>query len=127
MKSKKILTGVLGVAILFTSAISTQAGTDLKGYNTTVGPFNGSAYSGEQTKAVAGQKADVNHTSNGGYTIDIRTTSNGSNGTWSRSLAAGDKRQLSNSHNKSTKVKLHLSNNVNTRVSTQAIGKWASN
>lgn len=127
MKPKKITVGVLGASILLMSAISTQAGSTLANYNTTVGAFNGSAYSAEQTKAVAGQKANLNHTSNGGYDIDVRTISSGSEGTWARDVKAGDVRQLSNSHNKGTKVKLHFSNDLTTRVSTQSIGKWASN
>lgn len=127
MKSKKILAGVLSMTFLLTGAISTQAGTSLKEYNTTVGPYNGSAYSAEDPKSVAGQKADVYHTSNGGYDLDIRTTSDGSNGTWARDVKAGDHRQLSNSHNVKTKVKIHFSNHLTTRVGTQSIGEFQSN
>jgi len=104
-----------------------EAGHNYIKYDTTVGKFNGNGYSAEQKKSVAGQKADVSHTSNGGYNVDVRTTSRGSNGKWARNVKAGDSRQLTNGHNKGTRTKLQFSNDLTTRVDTQSRGSWRSN
>ncbi|WP_338705506.1 hypothetical protein [Priestia aryabhattai] len=127
MKLKKVLIGGVAASMLLTGGLVAQASTKYKSYSTTVGPINGSGYSSYQTKNVAGQKADISHKSNGGYSVDVRTNSSGSNGTWARNLQAGDKRQLSNSHNKGTQTRLQFSNDLDTRVSTQSSGTWRSN
>jgi len=127
MISKKLKIGVLGAMLLVSGGVIAQAGGTYKDYSTTVGKLNGSGYSEYQTKAVAGQKADLDHTSNGGYNVDVRTQSSGSTGTWAKNVKAGDSRQLSNSHNKGTSTRLQFSNDITTRVSTQARGEWRSN
>mgnify|MGYP007066164689 CR=1 FL=1 len=123
---KKILIGasLLG---LFGVGLVAEAGHNYTSYSTTVGKFNGSGYTGYQTKSVSGQKANVYLKNNGGYNVDVRTTSSGSNGTWSRNLNAGSRRSLTNGHNKGTRVRLQFSNDLTTRVNTQAHGSWRSN
>ncbi|MBC2174441.1 hypothetical protein HCB31_15120 [Listeria booriae] len=127
MKKLIAATLVLGFISVFVTSTFVNAGTTKADYSTTVGKLNGSGYTGYQSKATAGTKADLYSTKTGNYEVDVRTNSSGSNGTWSRAVKNGTTRQLSNSHNKGTNVRLQFSNNITTLVNVQVSGSWRSN
>ena len=85
---RKVTATVLGIGILSMGATA-LAGTTYSSYNTTVGAFNGSGYTGYQTKATAGTNGNLNSTSvGGGYEVDARMqdATSGVHGPWARDV-----------------------------------------
>jgi hypothetical protein len=134
MKIKKYLSAVLAVLICVTAlTVTAMAGNTLTGYNTTVGSFNGSGYSGTQTKATSGANGKVVSTSVGGsYKVDVRQQkSDGTaNGAWYRDLDDGTDTgfnvggHVDQTYNST--VRMQFSNDLTTPVSVQVVGEWCS-
>lgn len=114
--------------MLFASA--SFAGTSFSGYNTTVGKFNGSGYSGYQTKSISGANGQIASTSVGGdYVVDVRMNSSKGDGSWLRNVTDGTNKEVPGNSAQTTgsSVRLQFSNNINTPVDVQVSGSWKSN
>ncbi|MBS2771894.1 hypothetical protein PNH38_14410 [Anoxybacillus rupiensis] len=127
MKKKKIT--ILGLAIgLIAFGGAVQAGTSWSEYNTTVGKFNGSGYTGYQTKAYSGTYGELNSSVVGGsYTVDARMQASSGTGSWVRSVTDSDYRTLPNSVPSGIECRVQFSNDLTTPVDVQVSGKWRSN
>lgn len=119
----------LGLAVgLMAFGGAVQAGTSYSSYDTTVASFNGSGYTGYQTKTNAGTYGNLNSSNVGGsYTVDARMQASSGTGAWARSVTDSDSRNLSNSVPKGTSARVQFSNDVTTPVNVQVTGSWRSN
>lgn len=126
---KKKTLASLGLTVgLLAIAGAAQAGTTYSGYNTTVGSFNGSGYTGYQTKASSDVSGSLKSSSVGGkYTVDARMSASAGTGSWVRSVSDSETRSLPNSINKGSSARVQFSNDVTTPVSVQVTGSWKSN
>lgn len=127
----KKISMILCIAI-FTLLIGTyvQAGaTVFEPYNTTVGKFNGSGYTGYQTKSKSGVAGEIYVTSvGGGYKVDARQISSSSNGSWSTNIDNNTTyRTLPNSINAGSSTRVQFSNDITTPVTVQVTGQFRSN
>jgi hypothetical protein len=105
-----------------------QAGTSWSSYNTTVGKFNGSGYTGYQTKASSGTYGELNSSVVGGsYTVDARMQASSGTGSWVRSVTDSDYRKLPNSVPSGLSARVEFSNDITTPVDVQVSGTWRSN
>ena len=133
-KAKKVALRALVVpACLVTLSLTAMAGNTYTSYDTTVGRFNGSGYSGTQTKETSGANGRIKSTSVGGnYTVDVRMQKSDESacGDWYYSLndnvdtqykIGGHKDQM---HGDS--VRLQFSNDLLTAVTVQVTGTWIS-
>lgn len=130
IKMKKKISIILG-ALLISSSIVAFAAGDYVNYSTTVGKFNGSGYTGYQTKTTTGAAAGVVSTTVGGnYTVDVRLQeSNGTVGPWFGKLGDNQSAAITSvsEHKAGDSVRLQFSNDLTTRVDVQVDGKWRSN
>ena len=130
LRNKILKAATLGCAAVMMFSTVAWAGTSYSGYNTTVGRFNGSGYSGYQTKSIAGANGYIKSTKVGGdYVVDVRMNSSAGNGAWLRNVGdntsdyvPGKSTQLNG-----TSVRLEFSNDITTPVNTQVEGTWKSN
>ena len=129
MKKKKNRLAVLGLTVgLLAFGGAVQACTSYSGYNTTVGAFNGSGYTGYQTKANSGAYGNLSSgTVGGSYTVDARMQASSGTGSWVRSVTDNDFRNLPNSVPSVTSARVQFSNDVTTPVNVQVSGSWRSN
>lgn len=127
---KKILSLFSITALLGFGSTIVLAGTVYEGYNTSVGPFNGSGYTGYQTKIHSGANGKLLSNSVGAnYVVDARMIdSSGNAGSWTRNVndnaiytLAGNSSQTSGK-----KVRVQFSNDLLTPVSVQVTGSWRS-
>lgn len=122
-----IVTGA--VLMLFGGAVS--AGTSMVDYSTTVGRFNGSGYTGYQTKASGNDKGYLYSSSVGGkYTVDARmVASSGEKAKWVRDVDDKSSYILPkhNNMNSGKSVRVEFSNDITTPVNVQVEGSWKSN
>lgn len=131
MIKKKFLRGITATslaAVLFTA--TAFAGTSTTTYNTTVGKFNGSGYSGYQTKSISGANGWLYSTMVGGnYKVDVRMNSSSGNGSWLRNVTDGTSASLpgKSTQRAGSSIRLKFSNNVTTPVNVQVVGSWKSN
>lgn len=97
------------------------------GYDTTVGRFNGSGYSGYQSKTDAYEDGQIRSTSVGGsYRVDARLeNANGAaaGSVWVR-VDDGTDRALPNLINRGWSTRVHFSNDLSTRVNVQVRGSF---
>lgn len=128
MKKKNRL-AVLGLTVgLLAFGGAVQAGTSYSSYNTTVGAFNGSGYTGYQTKASSGTYGNLNSgTVGGSYTVDARMQASSGTGSWVRNVTDNDSRTLPNSVPSGTDARVQFSNDLTTPVNVQVTGSWRSN
>ncbi|WP_026105185.1 hypothetical protein [Halalkalibacterium ligniniphilum] len=127
MKKNKL--AVLGLAVgLLAFGGAVQAGTSYSYYNTTVGKFNGSGYTGYQTKASSGTYGHLDSRSVGGsYVVDARMQASSGTGSWVRNVTDNDFRSLPNSVPAGTSARVQFSNDLDTPVDVQVTGYWRSN
>ena len=108
---KKILKGsiITGLIMVMFSTVA-FAGTTYSYYNTTVGKFNGSGYSGYQTKVT-------------------RMSSTAGNGAWLRNVDDGTVAYLDSpvSQVNGCSVRCQFSNDITTPVDVQVTGYWKCN
>lgn len=124
---KKLAVAGLGLGLLFSGALISEAGTTLTGYNVTAGPINGSGFSSPQTKSISSYDGYLNSTTvSGGYKVDVRMSSVGSNGYWVR-VGNNISALLVNEIQSGKSAYLEVSNDLTTPVSVTATGTWASN
>lgn len=64
-----------------------QAGTSYSSYSTTVGPFNGSGYTGYQVKSISGASGDLYSGTVGG---SARRRASSGTGSWVRRVTANE-------------------------------------
>jgi hypothetical protein len=126
-KNKKL--AVLGLAVgLMSIGGAVEASTSYSSYDTTVGRFNGSGYSGYQTKTTSGAYGNLNSSSVGGsYTVDARMDATTGTGSWVRSVTDNDTRSLPNSVSSGNSARVEFSNDLTTPVNVQVTGSWRSN
>lgn len=129
---KKKIGMLLGI-ILVSSSFIAFAGTQYEGYNTTVGKFNGSGYSGYQTKAISGNAGWVLSKTVGtaakDYEVDVRMIDVDKNaGDWARNIGDADHSMLdaSTEHKAGESVRLQFSNDLTTPKDIQVVGDWKS-
>lgn len=129
MKKKRNFALLFGLIFIF--SISAYAGTTSRSYDTTVGKFNGSGYTGYQVKDATGTPGDLNSTFVGGsYKVDGRMVDDsGDTGDWERNIddwsvvtLDGDNQQLSGEE-----IRVQFSNDLSTPVDVQVTGSWKSN
>lgn len=130
--NKNFLNRSIAVACGFVLALSgisaAYAGGKLTDYNTTVSKFNGSGYSGYQTKSVSSKAGRLESKSVGGrYTVDARMNAASGTGPWVRRINDNDHRDLPNGVGAEKKTRVQFSTNLTTRVNVQVSGKWKSN
>lgn len=127
MKKNKL--AVLGLSVgLLAFGGAVQAGTSYSSYNTTVGAFNGSGYTGYQTKTNSGTYGNlISGTVGGSYTVDARMQASSGTGSWVRSVTDNDYRSLPNSVPSRTSARVQFSNDLITPVNVQVSGTWRSN
>lgn len=122
---------LLGVAICSIGSSMVYAGTSYSSYNTTVGRFNGSGYTGYQTKTTSGANGNLRSKSVGGsYVVDARMIeSNGTAASWRRNITDNKNYALDGhySHKKGDRVRVQFSNDLTTPVNVQVTGSWKSN
>lgn len=124
---KSIAVSAMAVMMFGTMA---YAGTSYSKYNTTVGKFNGSGYSGYQTKSISGANGYISSSTVGGsYVVDARMNSSSGNGSWLRNVNDGTKAELPGNSNqkKGSSVRVKFSNDITTPVNVQVVGSWKSN
>ena len=125
--SKVVLAAAIPVLLGTTMVF---AGTSYSNYNTTVGKFNGSGYTGYQTKSTGGANANLfSNFVGGGYAVDVRMqSSNGTGGEWTRQIKTGYYPVDGHvNHRVGNSVRLQFSNNFYTPVAVQVSGSWRSN
>jgi hypothetical protein len=125
----KILAACAMAAVLMGGAGAAWAGTSWATFNTTVGKFNGSGYTGNQTKTTGGAYVQLKNLAVGGsYVVDARAQQqNGSNsGAWANNLGDGATANLSNSINAGVSTRVQFSNELLTPVDVQVQGSWRS-
>ncbi|WP_253270877.1 hypothetical protein, partial [Geobacillus thermocatenulatus] len=126
VKRKLVSTGFLAGLLAF--GVAVQAGTTWTEYNTTVPRFNGSGYTGYQTKSSSGTYGELHSAVVGGlYTVDARMQASSGTGEWVRSVTDNDYRRLPNSVPKGLNARVEFSNDITTPVNVQVSGKWRSN
>lgn len=127
MEKKKL--AVLGLSVgLLALGGAVQASTTYSSYDTTVGKFNGSGYTGYQTKTTSGAYGNLKSSSVGGsYTVDARMQASSGTGSWVRSVTDNDTRNLPNSVPSGTSARVQFSNDITTPVDVQVTGSWRSN
>mgnify|MGYP004453715603 CR=1 FL=1 len=128
---KKILKGsiITGLIMVMFSTVA-FAGTTYSYYNTTVGKFNGSGYSGYQTKVTSGANGLLKSSTVGGnYTVDARMSSTAGNGAWLRNVDDGTVAYLDSpvSQVNGCSVRCQFSNDITTPVDVQVTGYWKCN
>lgn len=123
-------TGLACFCFVMMLGFTAQAGTEFADFNTTVGKFNGSGYTGTQRKAYSGANGYVSTSSvGGGYSVDARMVSGNIKGGWTRGISGNCGQELpGNSQQKKGKnVRVQFSNNITTPVNVQVTGRWKSN
>ncbi|MEW5323794.1 hypothetical protein V2J23_17245 [Geobacillus thermoleovorans] len=126
MKKKLVVLSLSVGLVAFGGAV--QAGSSWSNYNTTVGKFNGSGYTGYQTKASSGTYGELNSSVVGGsYTVDARMRASSGTGSWVRSVTDNDYRTLPNSVPSGLSARVEFSNDITTPVDVQVSGTWRSN
>lgn len=122
---------IITLALLSLAGGVAQAGYSYSGYNTTVGRFNGSGYTGFQIKSKGGANGDIYSRHVGGnYRVDARMLeSNGTVGAWTRGITDYGSYYVDGNYNhrRGDSVRLQFSNNWNTPVNVQVSGTWRSN
>ncbi|WP_035770112.1 hypothetical protein [Arthrobacter castelli] len=127
-RKSHIITGLAATALIFTGAAAANAGGSLQGYNTTVGKFNGSGYTGFQKKSIPGATGELESSRVGGnYVVDVRMIHKGSNdGAWTRNVTDYTLYYLYNDIPGGNSTRLQFSNDITTPVNVQVVGAWAS-
>lgn len=129
MRKIKTLVALCAVVIFGTTMV--YAGTSYKGYNTTVGKFNGNGYTAYQTKSTSGANGELSSGNVGGdYVVDARMQEDdGTAGSWTRDVDDNTDYYLDGhiSHVRGDYVIVQFSNDWNTAVSVQVDGSWRSN
>lgn len=121
---KATVAGILAASLLGGGAA--YAGQTYKSYNTTVGKFNGSGYTGYQTKSITGAAGKLDSGSVGGsYKVDARMEGS-KDGDWATEITDGSFRYLYNQSGAGSGVRVQFSNDWNTRVNVQVSGQWKS-
>jgi hypothetical protein len=127
--SKKVKAVMLIVAILMLGSTIVYAGTSYEGYDTTVGSFHGSGYTGYQTKSTSGANGDLYSSEVGGdYVLSARmleydgTAYTNNIGDNNHYTLAGNPNHLAGES-----IKVHFRNNWTTPVNVQVRGSWRSN
>ncbi|WP_074033560.1 MULTISPECIES: hypothetical protein [unclassified Exiguobacterium] len=127
MKRKSMISMGLAVGLLALGGAA-QAGTTYSNYDTTVASFNGSGYTGYQTKSSSNASGTLSSKTVGGsYTVDARMTASSGTGSWVRSVSDNETRSLSNSISSGRSTRVQFSNDLTTPVSVQVTGQWKSN
>lgn len=124
MFKKKVMIGSIMAGLLLSSGAF--AGASWEAFDTVVPGFNGSAYTGTQTKASTGELAGLLLNSSGGETLDVRTNSDSGSGSWLRGVKGGNTYSLNSPHAKDTSVRLHFSTDL-IDGATPITGSWRSN
>ena len=107
------------------SATSAYAGTSYRSYSTTVGKFNGKAYTASQTKSINSRAGDLTSQSVGGnYKVDARMLPGG---TGVSGVTDNQEYKLNNSIGSGASTRVEFNNGVFTRVDVQVSGTWRSN
>lgn len=133
MKQKKkasiVFAALLGVVVMGTTAF---AGTTMESYSVTVPAYNGSGYSGTQTKETSGANARAKSTGTGGYNVDVRQEKKdgSASGKWFRDL----KGTMDTGYNidghvdqvHGSTVRLKFSNDLLTSEEVRVTGEWES-
>ncbi|UQN31521.1 hypothetical protein [Brachybacterium kimchii] len=116
-------------ALLALSGVSAAyAGTSYSSCNTTVGKFNGSGYTGYQTKSKSSTAGSLASSSVGGnYKVDARMKAASGTGGWVRDVTDSETRNLPNGVGAGKQARVQFSNDALTRVDVQVTGKWKSN
>lgn len=114
-----------GTILLGTAALA-HASTYYSSYNTTIGAFGGSGYSGSQTKTIDDQNAEVVSTWVGGnYTADVCLV--GATGSWclggTKTINDGSRVALWNLVVHGNKVRLKFTDGFQW-VDVQVSGRW---
>ncbi|WP_242257256.1 hypothetical protein [Bacillus cereus group sp. BfR-BA-01379] len=125
---KKFLGVTLATATLGLSLTSIASAREVGNYNTTVGSFNGSGYTGGLKKETSNRDGIVNSSSvGGGYKVDARLqkTDGKQSGSWARSIGNGDRVTLGNSIGSGLSTRVQFSNNITTPVNVQVSGSWS--
>ncbi|WP_104176445.1 hypothetical protein [Cryobacterium sp. Y50] len=129
-KTTRITMGLItSTVIVLSGATAAMAGTDNEPYNTTVGKFNGSGYTGYQVKDIYGATGRLESATVGGdYLVDARMqSSNGATGSWARNVSDGTNHDLVNGIANGQYVRVQFSNDAFTPVDVQVTGDWRSN
>jgi len=127
MKRKSMMSMGLAVGLLALGGAA-QAGTTYSNYDTSVAPFNGSGYTGYQTKSSSNASGTLlSKTVGGSYTVDARMTASSGTGSWVRSVSDNQSRSVSNSIAAGKSARIQFSNDLSTPVSVQVTGQWKSN
>ncbi len=128
--SKMIKTIILMITLLMLGSTIAYAGTTYEGYNTTVGSFHGSGYTGYQTKAVGGANGYLNSVGVGGdYVVSAAMQDgDGTEGAYTNGITdntfytlAGNSNHLAGEY-----IRVHFRNGWTTPVNVQVSGSWAS-
>lgn len=125
---KLAASAVLGI-ILCGGIGTAYAGNTYKSFSTTVPRTNGSAYTGNQTKAITDANVQMSSLVVGGdHTLDAQAQSLSASpsSAWVRNLGDGKNINIKNSMTKGTSLRIHFSNDLTTLQRVQAEGKWRS-
>lgn len=129
--SKKLVTGVVILsAVALGAPLAAYAGTTYGSYSTTIPKFGGSAYSGNQTKAVSNQTGIVKVSRVGAdraVGVRIQKSDGSDQGKAVYEVTGGSTVPVKNSISKGSKVRLQFWGNVVWPVSVQVSGTWKSN
>ncbi len=125
MKIVRVLLAVAATGgILFGAAAAAPASTSYSTYNTTIGRFGGSGYSGTQTKTIADQDAEVvSSTVGGSYTADVCVAGGSLCIGGTKTINDGTKVALWNLGGQSATVRLKFTDGFQW-VNVQVNGKW---
>lgn len=133
MRFKRLIkVAVLTSAVVLMFGSSVYAGTSMEKYSTTVGKFNGSAFSSYQTKTYTIDKGELYSNAVGGhYTVDVRMCSSaGKKARWIRDVDDNTTYEIPTNRNTikaGNNVRLEFSNDLTTPVKVQVEGSWMSN
>jgi hypothetical protein len=131
MMKKKRITALLFGVIAIASSINVAAGTNYVGYDETVGPYDGYAYTPyDHVKSTSGANGYIRSWTVGGtYNVDVRMVDDdGTGGDWRRDLNDGTIGSLDGNQNhlKGESMRLQFSNDWNTPVHVRVTGDWRS-
>jgi hypothetical protein len=128
---KKVKVVLVIVAVLMLGSTIVYAGTTYEGYNTTVGSFHGSGYTGYQTKSTSGANGDLYSSEVGGdYVVSARMLeSDGTAGAYTNNIGDNNYYTLAGNSNHlvGESIRVHFRNNWTTPVNVQVSGSWRSN
>lgn len=118
------------VSLLMLGSIIAYAGTGYEWYDTTVGSFHGSGYTGYQTKSVGGANGYLNSSGVGGdYTVSAAMQDgDGTEGAYTNGITDNTFYMLAgnSNHLAGESIRVHFRNGWTTPVNVQVNGSWAS-